>query len=216
MSILLYCMTEVDSASEIATLPPGMGEAPVESLAEGGVRCFYSRVEDLLANADSFRAEALRFHAVLREILGHVTVLPFRFPTLLQTDSEFGEFLASQAPAYLEDLRRLRGMIQMEIRISTEVDRPDPQSGKQYMEARAAQARALDAHAGTALAAARDLITQWRARSEPGGLRCYALVRREQTAAFEERMRLLTPLQNGRMVVSGPWPPSEFLHVQST
>ena len=65
--MLLYCMTEAESAAGL--LPPGVREAAVESLAGGGVRCFYSRVEGLSANAEAFRADALRFHAVLRQIL---------------------------------------------------------------------------------------------------------------------------------------------------
>ena len=209
--MLLYCMTEAETA--VDRLPPGVGEAPVEALAAGGVLCFYSRVQNLTASAEGFRADALRFHAVVRAILDRAAVVPFRFPALLETDLEIREFLASHAPAYLQDLRRLRGLVQMEVRIKAEDAFPEPQSGKEYMDARAAETRALQAHADAVVAAAGGLIAEWQARREACGLRGYALVRREQVAAFEQRVRALSPVQGASIMVSGPWPPSEFLHV---
>jgi gas vesicle protein GvpL/GvpF len=209
--MLLYCMTEADAA--VGTLSPGVREAEMESLAEHGVRCFYSRVEDLGANAESFRADALRFHAVLREILDRAAVAPFRFPTLLESEGELREFLAGEAPAYVQDLQRLRGMVQMEVRIRPDATLPDTQSGKEYMEGRAAETRTLNVRADAVRAAAKELITEWHTRRESGGLRCYALIPREQVADFEQRVRALSPVEGASIMVSGPWPASEFLHV---
>jgi Gas vesicle synthesis protein GvpL/GvpF len=211
--MLLYCMTESDTSGNVSS--PGVHEVQVESLAEGGVRCFYSRIERLAASSESLRGDALRFHAVLREILGYATVLPFRFPTLLETERELREFLASRAPACLKDFCRLRGMVQMEIRIRPHPVLSFPGSGREYMQARVAEAHALNAHAGAAFAAARELIEEWKVRHEPNGLHCYALVSREQVPAFEERIRSLAPVHGACIIVSGPWPVSEFLHVQN-
>lgn len=211
MPLLLYCMTDAETA--VGPLPPGVREATVESLAEGGVRCFYSRVESLGVNAESFRADALRFHAVLREILDRAAVAPFRFPTLLESESELREFLAGQAPAYAQDLQRLRGMVQMEVRIRPAVALPEPQSGKEYMHARLAEERLLNGHADAVRAATGELVLEWHTRHESGGLRCYALIGREQVADFERGLRARAPVEGASIVVSGPWPASEFLHV---
>lgn len=203
-------MTEAETA--VGTLSPGVGDAIVESLAEGAVRCFYSRVEGLGANAESFRGDALRFHAVLRQILDRAAVAPFRFPTLLESEGELRQFLAGQAPAYAQDLQRLRGMVQMEVRIRPESAVSAAHSGKEYMEARAAQERTLNTHADATRAAVKDLIIEWQTRRETGGLRCYALIRCEQVADFEQRVRALSPVEGASIMVSGPWPASEFLH----
>jgi len=207
-------MVEADAV--VGPLSPGVQEATVESLAESGVRCFFSRVDELGTDANRFRDDALRFHGVLREILDRAAVAPFRFPTLLGDERELREFLAGQAAAYAEDLRRLRGMVQMEVRIRPEAGFSHPQSGKEYMEARTAEARRLSALAESIHAGAGELASQWRARQETGGLRCYALLRREQVAEFEQRARSLSPVQGASILVSGPWPASEFLHVRSS
>ena len=213
--MLLFCMTEDEPELDVDALPPGVHEAKLESLEESGVRCFYSHVEDLAANAASFRNDALRFHAVLRAILDHATIVPFRFPTLLETDREIREFIATHAPAYLEDLRRIRGKVQMEVRITPLGTSLEPQSGKEYMDVRLNEQRALIAHERAVFAAAGELIADWQVRQEAVGLRCYALVSWEQVAAFEERIRALSPVEGATIMVSGPWPPSEFLHVRN-
>ena len=214
MPLLLYGMTEADSG--VGLLSPGFREATVESLTEGGVRCFYSRVDELSGDAERFRADALRFHAVLHEILDRAAVVPFRFPTLLAEESGLREFLKGQASAYSVDLQRVRGMVQMEVRIRPQPNSSCRRSGKEYMEARATEARMLTALVETARATAGELASEWRAREETGGLRCYALVRREHIPAFEQLMRELSPVDSASILVSGPWPATEFLHVRSS
>jgi Gas vesicle synthesis protein GvpL/GvpF len=214
--MLLYCMTEVVDASYLEALSPGVAGAVIESLAEAGVRCFYSRVESVGGNAERFRSEAQQFHAVLRQVLDHAALVPFRFPTLVETEQDVYEFLAAHAAAYLEDLKRLRGRVQMEIRIRVDLQAAAPPSGKAYMECRVAQRRALEGHAEAVLAAIGELITQWQVRNDGDGLRCYALLPRERVATFEERMRRLSPVQGATLMVSGPWPASEFLHVRTS
>ena len=213
--MLLYCMTEAEPDLEIRGLPPGVHEAEVESLEESGVRCFYSRVEDFATSAESLRTDALRFHAVLRAILERGTIVPFRFPTLLKTDDEIRELLASQAPEYLQNLRQLRGKVQMEVRIRPRSMLSEPQSGKEYMDDGLDERLAVTAHAGAVFAAASELVADWQVRQEARSLRCYALVPREKVAVFEERIRALSPIKGASIVVSGPWPASEFLHVQN-
>ena len=213
--MLLYCMTEGEPELDVDALPPGVREAKLESLEASGVRCFYAQVEELASHAESFRADALRFHAVLRVILDYATIVPFRFPTMLETRGEIREFLASHAAAYTEDLHRIRGKVQMEVRIKPQGTSPEPQSGKEYMDARLGERRALTAHERAVFVAAGELIADWRVRQEAVGLRCYALVSREQVAAFEERIRALSPVEGANIMVSGPWPPSEFLHVRN-
>jgi uncharacterized protein YutE (UPF0331/DUF86 family) len=211
--MLLYCMTEVEATYE-APSTAGVRGAAVEWLTEAGVRCFFSRIDDLPKNGDSFRTDALQFHAVLRNLLQRATVLPFRFPTLLEGERHIREFLTSSASEHLQELQRLRGRVQVEVRILFEQETSDARTGKAYLEERSAQQHALQAQADAAFSLVHHVVQEWKTRREHSGIRCYALVEREQVQAFEEQMRTLSPVEGTRIIVSGPWPATEFLHVQ--
>lgn len=211
MPLLLYGMTE--AGTSVGQLSPGVRGATVESLAECGLRCFYSMVEEPAADAERFRDDALQFHAVLREILDRAAVAPFRFPTLLALEAEVRDFLVHHAAEFVPDLRRLQGMVQMELRIPPGPKPAGPQSGKEYLEGLAREERRLREHADRAQASTQEMVVEWRQRRASGGLRCYALIRREQVPEFEQRLRALSPVEGASMIVSGPWPATEFLHV---
>jgi hypothetical protein len=148
-------------------------------------------------------------------IFAQAAVIPFRFPTTLESEQELRTFLAAGAAGYLEALARLRDLIQMELRISVApAASSSPSSGREYLQAREARARALADGAAAARAASRQLLQDWRARESRSGLRCYALVRRANVGEFEDLMRALVPPQGVTMVVSGPWPATEFLEVR--
>jgi hypothetical protein len=192
----------------------GLRDSKVESLDEGGVRCFYSQLEHLpVRDTNALRDDAVQFHRVIQQVLQRAAVVPFRFPTLIESDAKLREFLAANAAGYLEELRRFRELVQMEVRIRSTATGAAPASGTDYMRARQDETRALAAHAAAARDAASELIEHWQVRDEERGLHCYALVRRDQVEAFERCMQSLSPLEDATMVVSGPWPPTQFLHV---
>jgi hypothetical protein len=211
--MLLYCMTEVEATYE-APSTGGVHGAAVEWLTEAGVRCFFSRIDDLPKNGDTFRTDALQFNGVLRNLLQRATVLPFRFPTLLEGERQIREFLTSSASEYVQELQRLGGRVQMELRMMFEQETSNARTGKAYLEERSAQQHALQAHADAAFSLVRHVVQEWKTRREHSGIRCYALVERDQVPAFEERIRTLSPVEGTRIIVSGTWPPTEFLHVQ--
>lgn len=213
LPLLLYCLAE----SSVDTRLMGIGGVQVESLEEGGLRCFYSTVSELpVADAGAFRERALEFHAVLQAALQLGTVIPFRFPTLLQTEDELRQYLGSHAAARLAELQRLRGRVQMEVRIRPDTPLPQSPSGADYMRAKAEQRRALDVHAVAVSDAVRELVHEWRMRNDIHGLRCFALIGWEQVAAFEQRVRSLSPVVGAAIIVSGPWPPTEFTDVRNS
>ncbi len=213
LPLLLYCLAECS----VDTRLTGIGGAPVESLEEGGLRCFYSTVSELpVADGKAFRERALEFHAAVQAVLKLGAVIPFRFPTILHTEDELRQYLASHAAAQLSDLQRLRGRVQMEVRIRPDTAFPQSPSGAEYMRAKAEQTRALNVHAAAVSDAVGELVDEWRTRNDIHGLRFFALIGREQVAAFEQRVRSLSPVVGAAIIVSGPWPPTEFTDVRNS
>ncbi len=211
MPVLPYCiiLTEAQAA------PPASGVrgSSIETLIHGGLRCFYSRLDDFsLASAPDLKHEALRFDAIIRELLAQTAVIPFRFPTLLACANELKKFVLANATRYAAALKRLCDVVQMELRIEHAGLAPTAgDSGTAYLAVRAAAARAVSGQADQARASASELIREWRTRNVARGLRCYALVPRNQVAEFQTRMRSLSTREDVTIVVSGPWPAVEFL-----
>lgn len=203
--LLLYCM-----ASEAGAPPAplrGVDGAAVEHADEAGVRCYFSRLESLPAR--DAREQALGFHQVVSAVFRSATVVPFRFPTVLADEAALRRWLGERASAVARELQRLDGQVQMELRISAEAAAA-PAGGRAYLEARRDELRHLGATAQRARDAAGDLIAEARERETQHGLRCYCLVRRADVAAFQQRVGALE-LEGARLLVSGPWPPTEFL-----
>ena len=91
MACLLYCVTQPDPAVNVTT---GVCDAAVQSREMLGVRVYWSNIDDpgsCLGEAEALKEAALQFHQVLREVLAVTTPIPFRFPTLLESDEASGE-----------------------------------------------------------------------------------------------------------------------------
>ena len=215
MPMLAYCM--LDPAVQIAVPPRGVRDSAVESLVESGIRCIVSNLDspdlDSPANpAPQFhKDDALRLHHVVSAIFQQAAVIPFRFPTLLP-ESELRAFVQQNSAAYLEALSRLREMVQMELRIvSNQTPASVPASGTDYLRTLHAVTKARDDASATAREAAGDLAQDWRTRPLAQGLRCYALVRRDDIEPFRQRMQALPISDIVTLTVNGPWPATEFL-----
>ena len=179
-----------------------------------GLSCFYSVNSTLSSNPPG--ESAVQFHGVLQAILSAQDIIPFRFPTLV-TESELQSQVQEQAAEYHEWLARVRGRIQMEMRIEYRDFEPDSEkadegkvSGTQYLRARQKRLTMLESAAGILKSNAADLIQGWRQRSSSDHLRCFALVRRETVADFRRRMASAEISSDLTARISGPWPALEF------
>ncbi len=210
MPLLPYCIIPADAEADLPAV--GVRESAVEVLAVDRLRCLYSVLPDFsLVSAPDLQREALRFDAVIRELLAKTAVIPFRFPTLLGTADELRGFMAEHLHQYSAAIKRLADGVQMELRIEHASFATAADSGAAYLQARATATRALSQTAEHARAAAGGLMREWLTRNTARGLRCYALVPRELTAEFQTRMRSLSTPEGVTIVVSGPWPAAEFL-----
>ncbi len=205
MALLCYCI--LTTQAQVALPGKGVGSAEVRDVREGGLRCIFSDYDAPVAT----RASALEFHAVVHQVFAQAAVIQFRFPTLLPSESELSEFMQQHQHDYMEALCRWQNDVQMEIHISPAGGIPSRQSGREYLQARGERERLLDWMAGQFAHALTGCISAWRRHKTSSGLRCFALVNRAEVNDFQRRVGALGVPEELRVVVSGPWPVSEFL-----
>ena len=212
MPLLAYCMME--GSAVVETHFAGVAAATVEEFQEFGLRCFFSRFEtrEHLSRVPAVES-AYSFHQVLQALFRQAAIIPFRFPTLLENVDELRQHLQEHAPQYIEALSRLRHMVQMEIHIgANQVTERASQaaSGREYLQQCQARAAELKATGERFNQATRAWVAEWRERQTDGGMRCYALLRRDAVSSFQQAAQALSQSLPGTRL-SGPWPPAEFL-----
>lgn len=202
--LLLYCMAEADAQGDLP--PRGVRGAKVESLTRGGLACCFSRYEEFGGgSADALKQDALDFHWAINHVFQQRAVIPFRFPTLLTETSALEAFLEEHASGYLADLQRLRGLVQMEVRLPPPVAEAvaATTSGTAYMKAKFDAAQKVVELESRVKSAAPG--REWRQRAG----RYFVLIPRGDEAQFREK---IAALGEASLRVSGPWPPSEFVN----
>ncbi|MGC2109207.1 MAG: GvpL/GvpF family gas vesicle protein [Candidatus Korobacteraceae bacterium] len=215
MACLLYCVTQT---SPTVTVALGVCDATVQSREVLGVRVYWSNVDDpekCLGEPQLVKKEAVQFHQVLREILAVTTPIPFRFPTLLESEDVLEQQLATEQELYRSALERTAGAVQYEI-VGTwtgedEADLATPVSGREYLKRRqdaAGRVAALDQKLKGVTA---ESVREWRSRQDRKTHRWFALVARESREKFVAALRGAGPSEGVRLRLSGPWPPSEFV-----
>src|SRR5262249_20849341 len=152
----------------------GVDEQPVKSAQLERLNLLYSC---LSAGGDLDQHAALPFHSVLRSVFDHQAIIPFRFPTLLATETEAQTHLRENHAKYAADLERLRDFVQMELRISGSEEASPAKTGKDYLEAKLQQSRRLQVAAHEARESSADLISDIKERPTSEGVRLYALTK---------------------------------------
>jgi hypothetical protein len=203
--LLLYCVAE---RSPLETDTPGLDDKPVQRLD----------FQDIFILSSSFpiartlsQDDALRFHAVLRSVFDHQAIIPFRFPTLME-GAELRSHLRENHAKYSADLARLRDFVQMELRLSGQSEESAAKSGKEYLEGRLQRSRRLREAAQAIREVTSDLVSECKEQATDQGLRLFALTRRKDISAFRERIHKTKLSEALTILVSGPWPATEFLH----
>ena len=87
-----------------------------------GLRAWYSEVEeDTFSGAEHVTKAALEFHHFVSAVFREGTVLPFRFPSILESVDDLRDHLEERVRWYTSALQRSEGLAQFEARI---VNRP--------------------------------------------------------------------------------------------
>jgi hypothetical protein len=159
--------------------------------------------------------ELRRQHSIVLRIADAApAVLPARFGSLVD-EAELAKIVRERMNAFRDALERVRGNVQMTVRIAisrspARKDSPPQASGRAYLQRRLAMAStALPMRARVLLASVSALVVDERRKaSDAGMVAIYHLVRRNDVRKYTDT------LARGRvkgMRVTGPWPAFAFV-----
>lgn len=207
MPVLVYCVLAATSQPEKPST--GVAGKAVQEFEHEGLRYWYSEIDGAAMENLDRKQEALAFHRVVQAAFQQVDVIPFRFAGAAGSLDDLKEL---QPKSYFhEELERLRGTVQMEVRVTPMIPEGPADSGTEYLRVRQSALHAASAAAATAKGAVADLTREWRQRGTRTGIRAYALVPRGAEQSFRLKVKEAAFENDVRLQVSGPWPPTEFL-----
>jgi len=211
MALLAYCIAD---NCALEPLPQGIEGSPIRLISDSGLTAFVSDYQPSAGTGrDAVRKTVLEFNRVLQELMQRMTILPFRFPTVVD-EVEMREFLQSHSKEYSEALVRLRGLVQMEIHLTGTVSSGEKKrSGAEYLRAKQAKHRELTHAAVEFRKAMPQSIRGWREHRSENGTRCYALLPRTAVQEMLQKAASVRISENLQARVSGPWPATEFIEV---
>jgi hypothetical protein len=235
MSYLLYCIFR-SPAQPRPGIPPGVGGKPVFVLSQNGLSAGLSELaeSDLVPDIP----QILAYEAVVEHLYRDLTVIPVRYGCQLEGTSEALGLLERHRDEYGVLLDELEGLAEMGIHVlldssgaGTKSDaRPVPpksppllvNSGAAYLAAKRQRYLGLDqatlherllvedfwgSLAGLYVRRKVEFPDPNRSRL----LSLYFLVSRAAVEAFRRAARHLHPKASVKLLLSGPWPPYNFV-----
>ncbi|HKW18669.1 MAG TPA: GvpL/GvpF family gas vesicle protein [Terriglobales bacterium] len=210
MPILLYCISRWPALVGEAIV--GVSGRPVAPRQSGELAAFISRAPEAGAWLQKpLRTAAVEFHRVCNGVFTEMAIIPFRFPTIFETEEDLEQHLNQHADEYHAVLAKFRDAIQMEIHIAATNSDADSKSGTNYLKMRQESTRIVDRFSDEVRETLAPVITGWRQRRARDGIRVFALLERNSRAKFETAMRASSVPGGITVRVTGPWPVSEFL-----
>jgi hypothetical protein len=214
--IYAYAICEPTAADP----PPGgvgLSGARLRVLESDGLGAIYSRHRARFVRPSTNLV--LKHQRVVQRVMAGGPVLPLRFGTQLETEQQLARELAQRRQKLLCALDRVRGHVELGLRVFVERDRetdtePETLSGRDYLLARVgnhAHARILqhELHAPLARLATANVL-RTRAAS-PAILVAAYLVDAGAVAEFRRRANELAEQQtHAHVLITGPWPPYSF------
>jgi hypothetical protein len=164
-------------------------------------------------------ANLRRYDHTMRELAGRFSaLLPVRFGTCVSAE-ELAFILSSRRAALAHGLQRVRGRVQMTVRIVGEKQEgvrvkaePMPTTGRGYLLGRARKAAADRDVPG--FEPVRSAVARWvrdeRVEHRAGVFTVYHLIPRASADAYRAAAGRAAVATNLHTVVSGPWPPYAF------
>jgi len=205
--LLAYCIA--DAGLKLTPPARGVQGSEIRAIEQCALVGFVSQYS---GTGDEARGLAVEFHRVLQELLRQAAIVPFRFPTLLASDSEMIGFLQEHAEKYRKSLSRLRDVVQVEIQLSFAAAAAEGQStGTQYLQERQKRHRELMEAAEQVRETLGERVRDWRQHESSSGMRCYVLVARNGVEGMLGRMRRVHIAGDLTARVTGPWAATEFM-----
>jgi hypothetical protein len=194
----------------------GLGGAQLRTTACGEIAATFSRHRTLQPRATKRMVWA--HEAVVRQLMARMAVLPLRFGTMLAGEAALREVLDARHDALAEGLERVRGRVELSVRVLGEPPREASRaevSGRAYLMARREAHHRSERAAGEVheplAALSRD--ARLRAPAPPPAILAAAyLVDRREVDAFKARVVALAAARDDLSIVgTGPWPPYSFV-----
>jgi len=224
--IYLYAIT--DHSEESVPAEPGLEGTSLFSLTYQDIAAV---VSPLATSTVSPTDDNLwRHEAIVEALMADRTVLPVRFGTVLADEAAVKAVLTTHYANFVADLERVRGRVELGLRVLWNDDAPPPQpspasrggSGRAYLLARLEEERQRQAQRQRAEALADEIhspLAQMAVESTrqvlitPRLLLTAAyLVEREQVAAFRREVEALSAAYPElRFLCTGPWPAYNFV-----
>lgn len=223
MNYLLYCVLRASDHPRLKTLR-GVGGQPVYLIAKNGLAALVSRTSNVELAPAVRRVVA--YEKVIQSIHRHCAVIPFRYSSVFARESQVSAFLQERGRQYKALLGALQGSVEMSIHVV--FDRMEPRattaehSGTAYMAAQEARYAAQDR-----LASEQELLQERICGSLSGlflrskadshfqaGRRIVSmhfLISRKSITAFRKAFRRMKLHQPAKLLLSGPWPPHNFV-----
>ena len=215
--IYAYGICERASATR---LPPrrGLGRATLRALATDGLAAIFTRHRSFRPSMS--RGMVLAHERVVEAMMDRGAVLPLRFGTQLEGEDALAAVLTERRDELLGALERVRGKVELGLRVIPQpgADRElgaRQLSGRSYILARAREHRrreraAVEVHRPLAELAAASTL---RAHPMPPALLVAAyLVDAERVDEFRASAAEFEHHAAGaQVVVTGPWPPYNFV-----
>jgi hypothetical protein len=210
-------------AEPATAVPPpsrrGLGGAALRAIARADRAAVYSRHRSLRPRPS--RDMLVAHELVVEALMARGAVLPLRFGTTLPSEEELAESLASRSDELVCALERVRGRVELGVRV-VPARMPDGgtsgggrrSSGRAYLLERVERHRRSEAVVRK-LHEALDAVAQasrTRARPTPPAiLIADYLVDCEDVEGFRSRVEGVAAAHDDlRVAVTGPWPPYNF------
>ena len=211
MPVLAYCVSLVsDNLTAPAT---AVSNGRVQVAENTMLRAWYSEIESgSFSGTEQVTKAALEFHRFVSTVFRDGTVLPFRFPTVLESVDDLLVHLDEKGVWYYEILQQIDGLAQFEARILSKTKLPsEAESGKAYLNARK-QLRQRTANAVESLVTTLEpILEDHDIRETQQATRVYLLLQRSQVTSFRDMAAKVAIPDGIEIRLTGPWPPTEFL-----
>jgi hypothetical protein len=235
MSYLLYCIFR-SPAQPRPGIPPGVGGKPVFVLAQNGLSAGLSELveSDLVPDI----SQTLAFERVVEHFYRDLTVIPVRYGCQLEDAFEARGLLERHRDEYAALLDELEGLTEMGVHVLLDRSGPGTEndawpvptksfplpgnSGAAYLAAKRQRYLGLDRAALHERLLVEELWASLaglyvRRKVEfPGAnrsrlLSLHFLVPRASVESFRRAARHLRPQESVKLLLSGPWPPYNFV-----
>lgn len=236
MRCLMYCIFSADSTAPMDCAAEGVGGGRVQVIENNGLAAVVSAAPEADIPKDALTVIA--YHKIIDTFHNRVGVIPLRFGTIVSHESEVKSLLQKHEERYKSLLRKLDGLVELTVRVivnnnSVKAEPHDEhslkgssssESGAAYLARRKAhhdaQERASERNNEVVeryCAQLKGLFVNFKveisrsAVHTTGVLSVHFLLPRHSVEAFRKAYDRLKSDDCEKLMLSGPWPPYNFV-----